>query len=282
LYDGTKHYDIVIRYLPQYRNNIDEIKKILVPAANGSLIPMSQLADISFTEGQTNIYRYNNKRMITVRTDIRNRDQGGFVRELKKRVEKEINIPKGYDLVYGGQFENLERAGKQLAITIPLTLIVVFVFLFMLFRNFKHTMAAASCILFALAGGITALIIRGYYFNVSAGVGFISIFGVSVMAGVLIISALKRATESGLISQSLIQSTSKDQVIAVVTILVLAILGLIPAALSTGIGSDVQRPLATVIIGGLTSTLIFAPLIIPPLFWWTNKTDPSHSENQTG
>ena len=272
VYDGTKRYDIVIRYLPQFRDNIDEIKKLLVPSANGALIPMEQLAEINFTEGQTNIYRYNNKRMVTVRTNIRGRDQGGFVKELQKRIKTDVNIPKGYELVYGGQYENLERAGKQLALTIPLTLIMVFVFLFMLYKNFKHTIITTSCVLFALSGGIIALLVRGYYFNVSAGVGFVSIFGISVMAGVLLVSALHRATFKNPISQSLIQQTAKEQLRAILSILVLAILGLIPAAISSGIGSDVQRPLATVIIGGLTSTLIFTPILIPPLYMWMNKS----------
>jgi cobalt-zinc-cadmium resistance protein CzcA len=272
VYDGTKRYDIVIRYLPQFRDNIDEIKKLLVPSANGALIPMEQLAEINFTEGQTNIYRYNNKRMVTVRTNIRGRDQGGFVKELQKRIKTDVNIPKGYELVYGGQYENLERAGKQLALTIPLTLIMVFVFLFMLYKNFKHTIITTSCVLFALSGGIMALLVRGYYFNVSAGVGFVSIFGISVMAGVLLVSALHRATFKSPISQSLIQQTAKEQLRAILSILVLAILGLIPAAISSGIGSDVQRPLATVIIGGLTSTLVFAPILIPPLYMWMNKS----------
>ncbi len=225
LYDGTKRYDIVIRYLPQFRNNIDEIKKLLVPSAGGSLIPMSQLADINFIEGQTNIYRYNNKRMITVRTDIRDRDQGGFVKELKGRIERGVKIPKGYDLVFGGQYENLERAGKQLGLTIPLTLIIVLTFLFLLFKNFRDTLITASCILFALAGGIAALLIRGYYFNVSAGVGFISIFGVSIMAGVLLVSSFKRATQMNSISQELINTAAKEQVRGIISILVLAILG---------------------------------------------------------
>jgi cobalt-zinc-cadmium resistance protein CzcA len=119
LYDGTKRYDILVRYLPQYRNNIDEIKKLLVSSSSGALIPMSELADIRFVAGQTNIYRYNNKRMITVRTNIRGRDQGGFVKELKDKIEKGVNVPKGYEVIYGGQYENLERAGKQLAFTIP-------------------------------------------------------------------------------------------------------------------------------------------------------------------
>lgn len=209
--------------------------------------------------------------MVTVRTNIRGRDQGGFVKELQKKIEADVNIPKGYGLVYGGQYENLERAGKQLLLTIPLTLIMVIVFLFMLYKNFKHTILTTSCVLFALSGGIIALLIRGYYFNVSAGVGFVSIFGISVMAGVLLVSALNRAALKNQISLSLIQKTSKEQLRAIFGILVLAILGLIPAAISTGIGSDVQRPLATVIVGGLISTFIFTPILIPPLYFWMNK-----------
>ena len=273
LYDGTKRYDIVVRFLPQYRNSIDAIKEILVPSANGALIPMNQLAEISFIEGQTNIYRYGSKRMATVRTNIKERDQGGFVNELQAIINAKIHVPKGYNIIYGGQYENLERAGKQLAFTIPLTILLVFVFLFMLFKNLSNTMVTMSCILFALGGGIVALLIRGYYFNVSAGVGFVSIFGISVMAGVLLVSGINR--EQGLRegeSSHNVLIASKEQLRALLSILVVAIVGLVPAAISSGIGSDVQRPLATVIIGGLTSTLIFAPILIPPLYLWLEKS----------
>lgn len=272
LYDGTKRYDIVVRFLPEYRNSIDAIKNMQVPASNGALIPMSQLANIHFVEGQTNIYRYGSKRMVTVRTNIRGRDQGGFVKELQEKIDGKIHVPKGYEIIYGGQYENLERAGKQLAFTIPLTIILVFVFLFMLFKNFTHTMVTMNCILFALGGGIVALLMRGYYFNVSAGVGFVSIFGISVMAGVLLVSGINRVRESNrgdLLDD--VYSASKEQLRALLSILVVAIIGLVPAAISSGIGSDVQRPLATVIIGGLTSTLIFAPIFIPPLYLWVSK-----------
>ncbi|MBL7918912.1 MAG: efflux RND transporter permease subunit [Bacteroidia bacterium] len=272
LYDGTKRYDIVVRFLPEYRNSIDAIKNMQVPASNGALIPMSQLANIHFVEGQTNIYRYGSKRMVTVRTNIRGRDQGGFVKELQEKIDGKIHVPKGYEIIYGGQYENLERAGKQLAFTIPLTIILVFVFLFMLFKNFTHTMVTMSCILFALGGGIVALLMRGYYFNVSAGVGFVSIFGISVMAGVLLVSGINRVRESnrGELLED-VYYASKEQLRALLSILVVAIIGLVPAAISSGIGSDVQRPLATVIIGGLTSTLIFAPIFIPPLYLWLEK-----------
>ena len=273
LYDGIKRYDIVVRFLPQYRNSIDAIKEILVPSANGALIPMSQLAEISFVEGQTNIYRYGSKRMSTVRTNIKGRDQGGFVKELQSKIDAKIHIPKGYNIIYGGQYENLERAGKQLAFTIPLTILLVFVFLFMLFKNLSNTLVTMSCILFALGGGIVALLMRGYYFNVSAGVGFVSIFGISVMAGVLLVSGINR--EQGLGEGELTHNVlmaSKEQLRALLSILVVAIIGLVPAAISSGIGSDVQRPLATVIIGGLTSTLIFAPILLPPLYLWLEKS----------
>lgn len=284
LYDGTKRYDIVVRFLPEYRSSIGAIKNMQVSSANGSLIPMSELADIHYVEGQTNIYRYGSKRMVTVRTNIKGRDQGGFVKELQKKINAQIHVPKGYGIIYGGQYENLERAGKQLAFTIPLTIILVFLFLFMLFKNMTHTMVTMSCILFALGGGIVALLIRGYYFNVSAGVGFVSIFGISVMAGVLLVSAINRAIESNpsAVKENVLLA-SKEQLRALLSILIVAIIGLVPAAISSGIGSDVQRPLATVIIGGLTSTLLFAPVLLPPLYLWLqkNKTQkPEQSEQE--
>ena len=273
LYDGTKRYDILVRFLPQYRNSVNAIKNIQVPASSGALVPTDMLADIRLVEGQTNIYRYGSKRMVTVRTNIHGRDQGGFVRELKQKLEGKIQLPKGYSVVFGGQYENLQRAGKQLAFTIPLTIVLVFLFLFMLFKNLSHTLVTMSCILFALGGGIVALLLRGYYFNVSAGVGFVSIFGISVMAGVLLVSAINREVESSKDNPAeSVGEAAREQLRALLSILVVAIIGLVPAAISSGIGSDVQRPLSTVIIGGLTSTLLFAPMLIPPLYLWLVKS----------
>lgn len=269
LYDSNRRYDVLVRYLPENRNSIEAIQNLQVPTPSGALIPMRQLADVSFTDGQTNIYRINGKRMITVRTNIRGRDQGSFVQEISQRINKELSIPKGYQVVYGGQYENLARAGKGLLLTIPLTIVLVFLVLFMLFGNLRHTAVTFTCILFALAGGIIALLIRDYHFNVSAGVGFVSIFGISVMAGIVLVSAFNRAPDVE--GQSLNEKTLQiavRQLRPLLSILVVAIVGLIPAATSTGIGSDVQRPLATVIIGGLTSTLLFTPLLLPPLYQW--------------
>lgn len=269
LYDENKRYNIVIRYLPQFRNTIDKIESMLIPSANGTLIPMEQLANVQFVEGQTNIYRYNNKRMVTVYTNIKDRDQGGFVKELEKRIREEIIIPKGYELVYGGQYENLERASSRLLLIVPITILAILVMLFMLFRNFKDVALTMICVLFALPGGFIALLSRGMYFNISAGVGFVSLAGIAVMTGILIIQGIKLKHESNLLDA--IKKSSVEQFRVRLMVILLAMFGLFPAALSSGIGSDVQRPLATVIIGGLITTLIFAPLLLPPLYWWVNK-----------
>ncbi|HEY0261563.1 MAG TPA: efflux RND transporter permease subunit, partial [Chitinophagales bacterium] len=166
-------------------------------------------------------------------------------------------------------------------LTIPLTIVVVFLVLYILFRDFQHTLVTMSCVLFALGGGIVALLLRGYYFNVSAGVGFVSIFGISVMAGVILVSALKRAQEnSNADLQQMVLNTSTEQLRALLSILIVAIIGLVPAAISSGIGSDVQRPLATVIIGGLTSTLLFAPILIPPFYLWLEKVRKPKSQTE--
>lgn len=269
LYDENKRYDIVIRYLPQFRNTIDKIESMLIPSANGTLIPMEQLANVQFVEGQTNIYRYNNKRMVTVYANIKDRDQGGFVKELEKRIREEIIIPKGYELVYGGQYENLERASSRLLLIVPITILAIMVMLFMLFRNFKDVVLTMTCVLFALPGGFIALLSRGMYFNISAGVGFVSLAGIAVMTGILIIQGIKLKHESNLLDA--IKKSSVEQFRVRLMVILLAMFGLFPAALSSGIGSDVQRPLATVIIGGLVTTLVFAPLLLPPLYWWVNK-----------
>ncbi|GAB4007359.1 CusA/CzcA family heavy metal efflux RND transporter [Spirosoma migulaei] len=275
IYDEAKRYDIVVRFTPESRGSIDAIRLLQVPSATGALIPMNELADIRYVQGQTNIYRINGKRMVTVRTNIRGRDQGGFVKEISQKVRQHVKIPEGYSVIYGGQYENLERAGGQLVISIPLTIVVVFLFLFMLYGNVRDTLLTLTCLLFALGGGIGALLLRGYNFNVSAGVGFVSIFGISVMAGVLLVSALNRNLINN--PKSLLEitiETAQEQFRAIMAIMVVAIIGLVPAAISSGIGSDVQRPLATVIIGGLTTTLLFAPLIIPPLFYLVNRKRP--------
>lgn len=272
IYDGDKRYDIIVRYLPEERNNMDAIKTIQIPSASGELIPMSQLATISLIDGETNLYRADGKRLLIVKTNIQGRDQGGFVAEAQEKIGKVLKLPQGYTIAYGGQFENLQRAGGQLMIAIPLTVIMVLMVLFLLFKSLKYALMTLVCVLFALAGGIVALWLRGYHFNVSAGVGFVSLFGLSVMAGVLLLSAINRErTLDSTNIMSTIQKASAGQLRSIMMMLVVAIIGLVPAARSSGIGSDIQRPLATVIIGGLTSTLIFTPFVLTALYYWIER-----------
>jgi cobalt-zinc-cadmium resistance protein CzcA len=279
LYDGAKRYAIVVRFLPESRNTLEAIQRLQVPSANGALIPMQQLADIRYVDGQTNIYRYNGKRMITVRTNIRGRDQGGFVAEVRRKISAQVKIPKGYQVIYGGQYENLQRAGKQLGVVLPLTLLIIFLILVSLYRSGRFAFIAMSCVLMALPGGVLGLMLRGYHFNISAGVGFVSLFGICVMTGILFVSSINLKIERRYRLLDAIRLSSVEQFKIRVMVIVLAMIGLMPAALSTGIGSDVQRPLATVIIGGLISTLLFAPLLIPPLYYWLGR-EPGPEEKR--
>ena len=274
IYDRDRRYDIVIRYITEDRNSIDVIKSIQVPAASGQLIPLDQLATIQMLDGETNLYRADGKRLLIVKANVQGRDQGGFVAEAQGKISKAIKLPQGYTIDYGGQFENLQRAGKQLMIAIPLTVIMVLVVLFLLYKNLKYALMTLVCVLFALAGGIMALYFRGYHFNVSAGVGFVSLFGLSVMAGVLLISAINRErTFDNSNLKFTISKAAAGQLRTIMMMLIVAIIGLIPAAKSSGIGSDIQRPLATVIIGGLTSTLIFTPFLLTALYYWIEKKE---------
>jgi cobalt-zinc-cadmium resistance protein CzcA len=269
IYDRDRKYSIVVRFMPENRNNIDVIRTMQVPSSSGELIPMSELATIRLLDGETNLYRSNGKRLLIVKTNIIGRDQGGFVAEAQEKISAAIHLEQGYTIEYGGQFENLSRAGKQLMIAIPLTVLIVVTVLFMLYKDLVDSLITLVCVLFALAGGIMALWLRGYHFNVSAGVGFVSLFGLSVMAGVLLISAINR--ERSLDDNNLMSAickASSGQLRSIMMMLIVAIIGLVPAARSSGIGSDIQRPLATVIIGGLTSTLIFTPFLLPSLYYW--------------
>lgn len=272
VYQGDRKYDLVIRYEIAERNSAAAIREIQVPAVTGELIPLSQLASVSMQDGETNLYRSNGKRLLIVKANVLGRDQGGFVAEAREKISKAVQLPQGYSITYGGQFENLQRAGKQLMIAIPLTVAIVLLVLALLYRDLKYALMTFCCVFFALGGGIIALHLRGYHFNVSAGVGFVSLFGLSVMAGVLLLSAInrQRTLESSQLPL-IITEASASQLRSILMMLVVAIIGLVPAARSSGIGSDIQRPLATVIIGGLTSTLIFAPLFLPALYYWVES-----------
>ncbi len=267
LYDGSKRFDIVVRYASEYRSSIDAIKYMQVPASNGGRVALSQLASIDLIDGPTIIQRENGKRQISVRINIRGRDQGSFVAEAQQKLKEKIHLAKGYSIKWGGQFENLSRAAKRLTVVIPLTIIIIFLILFSMYKNLHNVTTAMTSIPFALVGGIIAMIIRNYNFNVSAGVGIVSLFGVSIMSGVLYVSRVNNLiNDYGLEIKEAVQKGASIQLRPGLMTMIPALLGLIPAARATGIGSDVQRPLATVIVGGLFSALFLTLFALPSLY----------------
>ncbi|TGL85178.1 efflux RND transporter permease subunit [Leptospira congkakensis] len=261
-------FGIAIRFSQDYRQSLKGIQSIPIISPRGERIPLSQLADITQEDSPTMIFRQDGKRTMTVRLNVRGRDQGGFVNELRERVSKEVKIPEGYYVKYGGQYENLARVAKRLAIVIPITIGIIFGLLFLLYRDLRSVVVALSCIPLSLIGGIYALLARGYYFNVSAGVGFISLFGIATMAGILFVSKanhLLRDHPRMTIREASINSAVTQLRPRLMTML-LAMLGLIPATMASGVGSDVQRPLATVMVGGLASALFLVLTVMPSLY----------------
>ncbi len=266
-FEDEKRFDIVVRYPIEARSTIEEIGSILLTSPGGERIPLNAVTDISFSDGATLIARQDGQRQVSVRTNIEGRDQGGFVHEAQAKVARSIRIPAGYTVTWGGQFENLTRAGKRLTLVVPVTIVIIFILLFMLFRKVKYALVVLANVPFALVGGVLALLVRGMNFNVSAGVGFVSLFGVAVMSGVLLISRINhlRLHHERSLGEAILEGASM-QLRPVLMMMSVAMIGLMPAALATGIGSDVQRPLATVIVGGLASAMVLTLVTLPALY----------------
>ncbi len=268
VFDGERRFDVVVRYLSEARRTPADVGKVMVTAADGARIPLSQLASITFPDGASIIARRDNQRQITVRTNIRGRDQGGFVREAQRAIDAGVVLPEGYRIAWGGQFENLERARARLALILPVTIGIIWVLLFFTFGSPGYATLVLMTVPFSLVGGIVALLWRDINLSVSAAVGFISLFGVAVMSGVLVVAEInrRRREDPGTpIVQAVIEGATA-QMRPVLMMIVVALLGMVPAARATGIGSDVQRPLATVVAGGLLSTLLLTLTTLPALY----------------
>ncbi len=268
MFEGERRFDITVRYVPEARTNITAIGNLLVPTREGGRVPLSQLAEIKVVNGASIIARRENQRQITVRTNIRGRDQGSFVVEAQQRFDQLIKLPTGYEVTWGGQFENLQRAKKRLTVILPITIAIIFVLLFFMFGSPKYAGLVLMNVPFSLVGGILFLYIRQINLSVSAAVGFISLFGVAVMSGVLVIAEINRLRRSNPdlpVRDAIIQG-SLGQLRPVLLMVVVALLGMVPAARASGIGSDVQRPLATVVVGGLLSTLFLTLFALPSMY----------------
>ncbi len=267
IYEGEKVFNIVVKYAPKYVDTPQAIGLLPVFNDQGGAIPLNQVADIGVIDGQTLIARANNHRCITVRCDVRNRAQGDFVAEAQKRFAKEIALPPGYSVEWMGMFENLERARKHFLFLIPLTVLIILVILFITFRSIVMAGVVLLTLPFGLIGGMFALMVRGMHMTVSTGVGFTSLFGVATMLGVLMVSRINEFKKDRNLSldEAIIKGASICFRPIIMTATV-AILGLIPASLATGIGSDVQRPIATVVVWGLFSSIFLTLLVLPAIY----------------
>ena len=275
LYEGPWRFGIVVRYSSEYRSTVKAVENVPIISPSGERIPLSQLAEVKLIDGPTMIFRQEGRRNVSVRTNVRGRDQGGFVIELQKKVKEQIKVPDGYKISYGGQYENLNRVGAKLAKVIPVTVAIIFGVLFIMYRNLRYVSVALACIPLSVIGGVIAMLLRGYYFNVSAGVGFISLFGIATMAGVLFVSRTNHIMRdnSNITIEEAVGRAAVIQLRPMLMTMLLALLGLIPATLASGVGSDVQRPLATVIVGGLTSAMILILTVLPSLYLILVKKD---------
>jgi cobalt-zinc-cadmium resistance protein CzcA len=264
--EQEKRFDLVLRYQGESRSTVETIRNILVAAPEGGRIPLSHLADIQIEEGAAQISREQGQRRFVVEVNVRGRDIGSFVAEAQQLISSNVELPPGYYLQWGGQFENMQRATARLQIVVPLTLLLIFVFLFSAFNSVTKGLLVFTGVPFAVSGGVLALYFRGIHFSISAGIGFVALFGVSVLNGIVIISQIIAESQKGKSTMDAILQGTATKLRPVLMTALVASLGFIPMALATGTGAEVQKPLATVVIGGLVSSTLLTLFVLPVLY----------------
>jgi cobalt-zinc-cadmium resistance protein CzcA len=266
LYEGERKFDIRIRYQKQFRDTQSKIENLMVPTLNGSKIAIKEISKITTLTGPAFIYRDNNMRYIAVKFSVRGRDLGSTIAEAQEKVGAAVKLDQGYSFTWNGEFENQIRASNTLAHVVPVCLLVIFLILFITFGNAKDAVLVILNVPFALIGGILALHITNTNFSISAGIGFIALFGVCIQNGVILISVFKKNIEEKMHLDEAIMQGVISRVRPVVMTALMAAIGLMPAAISTGIGSETQKPLAIVVIGGLVTSTILTLLILPIIY----------------
>jgi len=276
--EGDRRFPIAVRIAEQYRVEPEDLGRILVTAQGGERIPLSQLTKIKSSEGPSTISREWGKRRVVVQTNVRGRDVGSFVAEVQQAIEREVKLPSGYYVRYGGQFENLQRAQKRLMIVVPVALGLIFTLLYFTYGRVLDAARVFSGVPFAAVGGIVALWLRGIPFSISAGVGFVALSGVSVLGDMVLVSAVRDLLAKGVPLLEAIQKAAEQRLRPVLMTALVASFGFIPMALNTGIGAEVQRPLATVVIGGVVSSTLLTLLVLPVLYAVFGKAKATDGE----
>jgi heavy metal efflux system protein len=268
---GEQRYDLVMRYLPQYRDTKEAIENIRLLSPSGERVSLAQLCTIEERDGGSEIYREGNERYVAIKYSVRGRDLGGAVEEAIQKVNAKIQLPRGYHIDWAGEYESEKRAEARLLVIVPLTVLLIFGILYSMFRSLKWALLILGNVAMAPIGGLLALLITGTHFSVSSGVGFLALFGVSVQTGVIMLEYINQLRVRGhTIEDSAIEGAVLRLRPIIMTMLV-ATLGLLPAALSHGIGSDSQRPFAIVIVGGLVGALLLSIFLLPTLYVWAAR-----------
>jgi cobalt-zinc-cadmium resistance protein CzcA len=267
LFVGERRYDIAVRFIESARNSPEAISNLTVTTAGGARIPLSQVADVELRSGESTITREMNQRHLTVKLNLRGRDLSSFLAEAHRNIAKMVKLdPTLYRIEWGGQFENQARAQRRLAMITPIVLALIFLLLYGAFGTLRHPVVILANLPLAMLGGLILLWSRGMTFNVSSAVGFIALFGVAVQNGVIMVANLNSRRHEGTPLIESVAIGAVERLRPVLMTATVAMLGLIPAALARGIGSDVQRPLATVVVGGLISATILTLLVLPPFY----------------
>ncbi len=268
IFEGERRFSAVVRLPEGFRNNIEAIRHMLIAAPNGAQVPMESVARISVNDGPAQISRETGKRRIVVGVNVKDRDLGGFVAELQQAVEKKVALPEGYYLEWGGQFQNMERALGHLSIIVPVTVGAIFFLLFLLFNSLRFATLIITVLPFASIGGVIALFITGEYLSVPASVGFIALWGIAVLNGVVLVSYIRGLRNDGMPLAEAVKSGTIARFRPVMMTATVAMLGLVPFLFATGPGSEVQRPLAIVVIGGLITSTLLTLVVLPALYKW--------------
>ena len=273
--DRQKRYSVALKLPAAYRRDPEALGDVLLHAPDGEQVTLGQVANISVTRAAQVINREEGQRRMVVMSNVRGRDLGSFVREVQDRIRGKVNLPPGYSITYGGQFENQERATRRLLLIVPLVISIVFLLLYLTFHSFKQSLLVVGNIPFALVGGIAALWVRGMNLNLSASIGFIALFGVAMLNGVVLVSAINHLRTGGESTYSAVIEGSRKRLRPVLMTACVASFGFIPMAISTSTGAEVQRPLASVVIGGLLSSTLLTLFLLPTMYEWIFHQVPS-------
>jgi cobalt-zinc-cadmium resistance protein CzcA len=278
VYEGERLFDLMVRFLPEYRQDVESIGNILVSTPEGARIPLKQVATITMQTGAFIIYRENNERYIPIKFSVRDRDLQSTVEEAQKKLAVQVQLPERYRLEWAGQYDQLKDEQKRLLKVVPVSLVIILMLLYLAFNSLKNALLVLATVPFALVGGGLSLVVTHTHFSISAAVGVISTLGVAILGGVLLISRIEEFRRTGLGVREAVMRGADAQMRPILMATLAAAIGLLPASLATGIGAQAQQPLARVVVGGMLTAAVLILVVLPVLYEMLHGHDSSHTE----